>query len=65
MSDALVVVDDVVVLDHDATTALLREVLDAVLPYLREEFGNPSSSHPLGPSLRSTLHPPRRAHGVS
>ena len=35
-------------LDHNATTPLAREVLDAMLPYLRQHYGNPSSDHPLG-----------------
>ncbi len=39
---------DVVYLDHNATTPVAPEVLDAMLPYLREQFGNPSSTHPLG-----------------
>lgn len=32
-------------LDHNATTPLAPEALAAMLPYLREEFGNPSSPH--------------------
>jgi selenocysteine lyase/cysteine desulfurase len=32
-------------LDHNATTPILPEVVDAMLPYLREHFGNPSSGH--------------------
>ena len=44
--------DDPVYLDHNATTPLLPEVVDAMLPYLREHFGNPSSGHAFG----------RRAH---
>ena len=32
-------------LDHAATTPLRREVLDAMLPFLTEQFGNPSSAH--------------------
>ncbi|TAL01493.1 MAG: aminotransferase class V-fold PLP-dependent enzyme, partial [Porticoccaceae bacterium] len=32
-------------LDHNATTPLAPEVLDAMLPYLRDTFGNPSSPH--------------------
>ncbi len=32
-------------LDHNATTPLAGEVLTAMLPYLREDFGNPSSPH--------------------
>lgn len=39
-------------LDHNATTPVDPEVVDAMLPYLREHFGNPSSGHPYG----------RRAH---
>ena len=35
-------------LDHNATTPILREVVDAMLPYLREHFGNPSSGHAYG-----------------
>lgn len=32
-------------LDNSATTPIDPEVLDAMLPYLKEEFGNPSSRH--------------------
>jgi cysteine desulfurase len=35
-------------LDHNATTPVLPEVLEAMLPYLREHFGNPSSAHVYG-----------------
>jgi len=41
-------------LDHNATTPIDPAVLDAMLPFLREEFGNPSSLYPLG----------RRAHAA-
>lgn len=37
-----------VYLDYNATTPVAPEVLDAMLPYLREHFGNPSSTHPYG-----------------
>lgn len=40
--------DDPIYLDHNATTPLLPEVVDAMLPYLREHFGNPSSGHAYG-----------------
>ena len=39
---------DPIYLDHNATTPVLPEVVDAMLPYLREHFGNPSSSHVYG-----------------
>ena len=32
-------------MDHNATTPVHPEVIDAMLPYLREEWGNPSSIH--------------------
>ncbi len=40
--------DDPIYLDYNATTPLLPEVIDAMLPYLREHFGNPSSRHLYG-----------------
>lgn len=35
-------------LDYNATTPIAPEVFDAMAPFLREHFGNPSSSHPYG-----------------
>lgn len=35
-------------LDYNATTPVAPEVANAMLPFLREHFGNPSSSHPFG-----------------
>ena len=42
-------------LDHAATTPLRREVFDAMLPYLTEQFGNPSSAHAFGRQARAAL----------
>jgi cysteine desulfurase len=42
-------------LDHAATTPLRREVLDAMLPYLTESYGNPSSAHAFGRTARAAL----------
>ena len=42
-------------LDHAATTPLRREVLDAMLPYLTEVYGNPSSAHAAGRVARAGL----------
>ena len=37
-----------VYLDSNATTPIDPAVLEAMLPYLTEHFGNPSSAHALG-----------------
>ena len=42
-------------LDHSATTSLDPEVLDAMLPYLRDNFGNASSVYGLGQAARRAV----------
>lgn len=42
----------IVYLDNNATTPLHPEVLEAMLPFLKEDFGNPSSLHQLGRRIR-------------
>ncbi len=42
-------------LDHNATTPLDERVLEAMMPYLREQFGNPSSVHAAGRAARAAL----------
>jgi cysteine desulfurase len=42
-------------LDHNATTPVLPQVVDAMLPYLREHFGNPSSDHVYGHRTRDAV----------
>jgi cysteine desulfurase len=44
-----------VYLDHAATAPLRPEVLDAMLPYLNEHWGNPSSIHASGRAARRGL----------
>ena len=44
--------DRPIYLDHNATTPLLPEVLEAMLPFLAEHHGNPSSSHAYGRRAR-------------
>ncbi|MEP7360530.1 MAG: cysteine desulfurase family protein [Chloroflexota bacterium] len=44
-----------VYLDHAATTPLRREVLDAMMPLLTTDFGNPSSVHASGRKARAAL----------
>lgn len=45
----------VIYLDHNATTPILPEVLDAMMPYLTTEWGNPSSAYKFGSKLKSVI----------
>ncbi len=45
--------------DHNATTPLDERVLDAMLPYLREQYGNASSRHELGTQARKAVNAAR------
>ena len=44
-----------VYLDHNATTPVLPEVLEVMLRYYREDFGNPSSVHRFGRKARVAI----------
>jgi len=48
-----------VYLDHAATTPLLPEVREAMLPYLGEAFGNPSCLHDWGDAAREAMETAR------
>jgi len=41
--------------DHNATTALDSRVLEAMLPWMREQSGNPTSRHMFGRSARGAI----------
>lgn len=47
-------------LDFNATTPVSEEVADAMLPYLREHFGNPSSTHWYGVQARKAVEKARK-----
>jgi cysteine desulfurase len=47
-------------LDYNATTPVDPAVLDALVPYLREHFGNPSSSHAYGKAAHQAIDQARR-----
>jgi cysteine desulfurase len=48
-----------VYLDHAAATPLLPEVREAMLPFLGEDFGNPSSLHDWGDAAREGIETAR------
>jgi cysteine desulfurase len=48
-------------LDNNATTRLDPQVLDAMLPFLREHFGNASSRHHVGAAAAAAVSAARRA----
>ena len=48
-----------VYLDHNATTPLDERVLAAMLPYLREQYGNASSRHEFGTLARKAVNQAR------
>ncbi|MBI4233924.1 MAG: aminotransferase class V-fold PLP-dependent enzyme [Chloroflexi bacterium] len=45
----------IIYLDHAATTPVRPEVLEAMLPYFSERFGNPSSIYSLGQEARKAV----------
>lgn len=49
-----------VYLDHSATTPVDSRVREAMLPYLTEQFGNPSSVHFFGQQARAAVDGARR-----
>ncbi|MCK4856780.1 MAG: selenide, water dikinase SelD [candidate division Zixibacteria bacterium] len=50
---------NMIYLDYNATTPIHPEVVEAMIPYLREHFGNPSSSHRYGTRTRLAVEEAR------
>ncbi len=50
---------DVIYLDHAATTPIDDEVMDAMLPYLKEKFGSASTLYSLGRETREAVEEAR------
>lgn len=50
-----------VYLDNAATTPIAPEVADAMIPYIRNEFGNPSSTHYFGRQAKGIIETARRS----
>lgn len=47
-------------LDNNATTRIAPQVLDAMQPYLTEHYGNPSSAHSLGRTMKAAVENARQ-----
>ncbi len=47
-------------LDNAASTQIHDDVLDSMLPYLKEQYGNPSSIHRYGRLTRKAIHKARK-----
>ena len=46
-------------LDNNATTRIDEEVFNAMLPYLKEEYGNPSSTYSFGKNIKEEINKAR------
>ncbi|MFD3581180.1 cysteine desulfurase family protein [Streptomyces sp. NPDC058683] len=56
--------DAPIYLDHNATTPVDPRVVEAMLPFLADGFGNPSSAHAYGRAPRTALARARRQIGA-
>lgn len=46
-------------LDYNATTPIATEVAEAMMPFILDDFGNPSSAHPMGRRAKEALETAR------
>ncbi len=53
-------VNSSIYLDNSATTPLKKEVLDAMMPYLTEHYGNPSSIYTIGRNAKAAIEVARK-----
>ncbi|MDQ1285582.1 MAG: cysteine desulfurase, partial [Thermodesulfobacteriota bacterium] len=42
-------------MDHVAASPILPEVSDAMIPFLKEKYGNPSSMHSMGEEVTEAI----------
>lgn len=57
----MILMSKVIYMDHAATTATRPEVVEAMLPYFTESFGNPSSIYSLGANNKEAVTAARTA----
>ena len=53
--------DKVIYMDNNATTRIAPEVVEAMMPYLTDYYGNPSSMHTFGGSVAPAIEAARQA----
>ncbi len=53
--------DKLIYMDNAATTAMTKEVVEAMLPFMTEKYGNPSSVYSLGSEARVALEEARES----
>lgn len=53
--------DRCIYLDHNATTPIAPEVIEAMQPFLHEHWGNPSSLHAMGSKAKRAVDQARRS----
>jgi len=52
--------DQVIYMDNNATTRIAPEVIDAMMPYLTDYYGNPSSMHTFGGQVGQAINQARQ-----
>lgn len=53
-------INKLIYMDHSATTPVREEVLEAMLPYYKDQYGNPSSLHSQGRVVRQAVEEARQ-----
>ncbi len=51
----------IIYLDNNATTKIDEEVLNSMMPYLKEEYGNPSSIYSFGANVKEEIEKARKS----
>ena len=57
--EGVIIINKPIYLDNAATTPITKPVLDAMMPYLTEQYGNPSSLYSLGRTAHKAVETAR------